>query len=100
MERSTRDTWAERVRRLKQSGLSTADFAKREGLHPSTLRWWASRLRRDERVRASFVELRIEPKQAAPGRIEVVVREDLRVRVEGEFDAAVLRRLLDVLARA
>lgn len=94
--RSPRALWSDRVRRWKQSGLTAAAFASREALHPSTLRWWASRLRRE--ARPAFVELRVEaPPPAPPGRIELLLAGDRRIHVEGAFDVETLRRLVAAL---
>ena len=38
------------LERLDRSGLSLAEFARREGLVPSTLAWWRHAFRRAERA--------------------------------------------------
>ena len=58
MGRAPRHEWAKRVERWKQSGLTAAAFAAREGLNAGTLFWWSSRLGRSV---------------AAPPVVEVVV---------------------------
>src|SRR5579883_2552823 len=38
--RSAREVWAERVTRLKESGLTARQFAAKTGLNAQSLRWW------------------------------------------------------------
>jgi hypothetical protein len=99
MAQATRKAWAERVRRWRASGLTAREFGRRDGHNPATLKWWAWALRRSERrpaERGAFVEVALAA-AAAPAGIEVVVREGVRIRVEGGFDAELLRRVVAAL---
>ena len=99
--------WAERVKKLKESGLKVGKFAEREGLNAGTLSFWKWKLARREgggarRSRVEplkFVELTTAtPSVAAPvPSFEVVLRSGRTVRVPGGFDAAALARLVNVL---
>jgi hypothetical protein len=40
MQRATRAEWVERVERWRQSQLTAAEFAQREGIRAEVLRWW------------------------------------------------------------
>ena len=93
----------ELVERWKASGLSQTAFAKREQLDQSRISFWARRLQTLEEepakvpMRQAFV--RVQPRPVMPsqgGVIEVIVQEELRVRVQGDFDEQVLRRVLAV----
>src|SRR5579862_6947684 len=46
MERADRETWAKRVERWKDSGLSAKDFATEIGVSPKALSWWKWQLGR------------------------------------------------------
>jgi transposase len=41
---ATRAEWTERVKRWKRSGLSAAEFVRREGLREKHLHWWVWKL--------------------------------------------------------
>jgi transposase len=118
MERASRETWTKRIERWKDSGLTAKEFAAEIGINAHSLSWWRWRLesvpsatpRTRRRARKAnkapaisaepmtFVEL---PSPVAAEPFEVVLPSSLRVRVPAGFDAATLRRLLDVLgARA
>ncbi|HEX3854022.1 MAG TPA: hypothetical protein VHW01_23825 [Polyangiaceae bacterium] len=44
------EVWSDRVRRWRESGLTSSAFAAQEGLaRPQALSWWAWRLAKDER---------------------------------------------------
>ena len=113
MERVSRETWAKRVERWADSGLTAKEFAAEAGLNPSTLSYWKWRLRgkrpaTSRRATArgaartvsplSFVE--VTKGVAAAELFEIELCSGVRVRVPGSFDAEALSRLLGVLERA
>ena len=123
MSRSTRTEWAQRVRRWKDSGLTAKEFGAETGLNPSTLSYWNWRLnaetrgtggtrpskgrtkktgprRKTEIVKApAFVEVtaRVEPAAAT---LEVLLGEDVRVRVPSGFDEATLTGIVRAVGAA
>lgn len=54
-------------------------------------------LGRDARPASGFIEVPAPAAAAEEGRIEVVVREQVRIRVSGVFDAGLLRRVVEAL---
>jgi len=115
MERMAREVWAERVAKLKESGLTTQEFASQVGVNHRSLSWWkwhlASKARGTapkrtlhSRSPAQIAKTTISPltfveMTAATGtdRLELVLPSSIRILVRPGFDAATLGRLLDVL---
>jgi transcriptional regulator with XRE-family HTH domain len=121
--RVTREEWAKRVERWRDSGLSAAEFAAELGINARTLvywkyilgkeargerRVWPSRKARTLRAARKVFGKAPAPSVVAPGLVEVhaVSRDERfelelgagrRLRVPRTFEAAELRRLLDVL---
>lgn len=103
---ASREQWAERVRGWQRSGLTAAEYAAEEGIHPGTLAHWKWKLRQGVRggrvssTRAestSFVELtQSTTLWQASERIEVVVG-DVVVRVPDVFESSTLRQVLSAL---
>lgn len=103
---ASRDQWAQWVRGWQRSGLTAAEYAAEEGIHPGTLTHWKWKLGREARDRreptpiaeaTSFME--VTPATMwwqASERIEVVVGE-LVVRVPDVFETSTLRQVLDAL---
>lgn len=107
MELSTTEIWADRVGRWRASGEDAETFSRREGYAASTLRCWASKLKRE---------------MAAPGRPEVplarvvrtpsaatasarpilleVLDAGVRISIETGVDARTLAMVLDVVRGA
>ena len=113
MQRATRATWAKRVERWKDSGLSASQFAVEIGVNPRTLMFWKWQLARESggkpaRKRATrtkpqsveFVEVR--PARAvavADPRIEIAIGDRLVLRVPVGFDEETLERVVRVVER-
>src|SRR5688572_26715411 len=111
MERADRETWAKRVERWKDSGLSAAEFAIEIGVTPKALSWWKWQLGKGESRKPAqrqpkrrkvalspmtFVEM------STPARsdvLELVLPSGVRIRVPAPVDFDALGRLLDVLEK-
>jgi transposase len=96
MGRETLIVWAERVRRWRASGVTAREFAVQEGVNRHTLSHWAWKLGR-ARVAPAFIEVIATPEIRDGGSIEIILRETLRIRVSGAFDATVLREVVAAL---
>jgi hypothetical protein len=92
----TRENWARHIQGWRASGLLAKDYARRERLNVSTLRWWSSRLRHEGTTLPAFVELAVN--QPAPSDfIEVAIGERVRVHIRRGFDAELLRQVVAAL---
>jgi len=80
---------------LDASGVSTAEFASREGLDVQRLYFWRRRLARTLRATAApgFVEVR----SRSIGHVEIVLRGGRILRAAESIDPGVLRRLVEAL---
>jgi transposase-like protein len=110
MERG-REVWEPRVRRLRESDLTVAEFAAELGVNPRTLTYWKWRLGKEAsegkelaapaRARRAprFVEVKPEVTTlcSTSERIEVLLSNGLVVRVPVEFEPATLRRVVAAL---
>jgi hypothetical protein len=111
MERADRATWAKRIERWKDSGLTAAQFAAETGVSAKALSWWKWQLGRGEapkpvkrRSKArkpavsplTFVELGTPARADA---LEVMMPSGVRIRVPAPVDSAALSHVLDVLEK-
>lgn len=46
--RRSRDEWRQHMAAWSRSGLSSREYARRNGLNPSTFSWWRGELRRQQ----------------------------------------------------
>jgi|MudIll2142460700_1097286.scaffolds.fasta_scaffold29883_4 transposase-like protein len=110
---STSSARARQMRRVlarwERSGLALSEFARRQGIAPSTLGWWRYVFRHagrrgtpsPPRARARFVEVkRDEAPSASPAVLEVVLRTGQVLRVPADFDVARLRAVVTALEGA
>jgi hypothetical protein len=112
MARADRTTWAKRVERWKDSGLSAREFGAEIGVSANALSWWKWELGRKKgqaqpaKRRARRKKTAVSPmtfvEMAAPVRselLEVVFPSGIRLRVPGAFDAGMLARVVEVLEK-
>jgi transposase len=112
MERTSRETWAKRVERWQDSGLTAKEYAAEVGINAHSLSWWKWRLSSGARAQGGVPRKRrsaISPATPSPltfvemtsavihESLEVVLPSSIRIRVPSSFDAPTLGRLLDVL---
>lgn len=112
MEASTTETWVARVAEWKASGERAETFSRRGGYAASTLRWWASKLKRDMTTTAAQPAappaltlarvVRTSAAEAAPAvTSRAIVLEVLdagvRIAVEPGADPTTLAMVLGVL---
>ena len=104
--------WVRRLEEFDRSGLSRAEYAAPRGLTPSTLSWWRCEIARRERARARasspsraptllpvsiLAPVPVAPTKARLTPIEVVVRDQVVIRVTAGFDPATLREVVEAL---
>jgi hypothetical protein len=113
MEPSTTETWVARVAEWKASGERAETFSRRGGYAASTLRWWASKLKRDMTTSATapaatppaVTLARVVRTPAAEAAPEVpsraivleVVDAGVRIAIEPGADPTTLAMVLGVL---
>jgi transposase-like protein len=101
--------WRERLARWRASGLSVAEFSRREGVHPVSLYGWRKRLevasqrgRGGSRTSQAFLPVEVVADIAGPSaslsasECELVIAS-LVCRVPRGVDDASLRRLIRIL---
>jgi transposase len=102
---ATQAKWSERIREWRSSGKSAEQYAEGREFKGSTLRYWASMIKRMEpgevaaaagRVRMARVVVRKAP---ADTTIEVAVGP-ARVVVRAGFDRTLLRQVIEALGDA
>ena len=106
---SPRRRWSEAQRRRivaesYRSGESASAVARRHGVHTSLLFKWRRRYRAPAAAAgAGFVPVVVEApepsSEAAPGRMEIVLGDDVRVIVDATVHAPALARVLAVVTR-
>jgi transposase-like protein len=104
-----REVWEPRVRRLRESDLTVAEFARELGVNPSTLTYWKWRLGRETRASKprvaparkapTFIEVKPEAPTPPPSaeRIEIMFAGGMVIRVPETFEPETLRRVVAAL---
>lgn len=97
----TEAKWSERVREWRACGMSAEEFAEGRGFKGSTLRFWASSLRKLESepragAHAHVRLLRVVRKVSAESSIEVAIG-GTRIVVRPGFDAGLLKQVVEAL---
>ena len=108
MARAQKNVWAERVRQWDASGLSASEFASQLGVNANTLSGWRWKLRTEQRQCTESPPCAVAKARSTPWvevtgiplvdtRYEVELAGGRTLLVPTSFNAASLRRLLDVL---
>ena len=100
-KKRTRAEWTKLVEESQASDLTQKGFAEQRGLSPTTLSWWASRLRREAQEQTALVAVdvvRDAPTCTVDFRVELA--RGRTVVVPAAFDTAALRRLVAALESA
>jgi hypothetical protein len=97
-KKRSRAEWTKLVEEWQAGELGQRAFARRRGIAPTTLSWWAWRLRSEARDRAALVPVEvIDDAPASTGEFRVEVAGGRTVVVPASFDATALRRLVSAL---
>jgi transposase-like protein len=123
MGQDARELWSKRVERWKDSGLTAREFASEMGINQHTLSYWSWKLGKAKTAKSptkkkqpvGFVEVVAESQALAgpltedpgavpeaswderPEPLEIILRDDVRIRVPVRFDAEALRRVVAAL---
>lgn len=104
----TAEKWRQRVAGWRASGETAAAYSTRHGFTTSSLRYWASRLRREDTIAGPVVRL-AQVVRTAPRRQDEVPRGAVvielldaraRITVASDTDRAMLAMVLELLAQA
>jgi len=100
-KKRTRAEWTKLIEEARASELTQKAFAQHRGLSPTTLSWWASRLRREAQEQSALVAVDVvEDAPACGAEFRVELAGGRTVVVPAAFDAGALRRLVAALERA
>lgn len=99
--------WRARIEEWESSGLTQAEFCRREKLSLPSLSWWKWKLTRQVRlnVQPKFLPVRLvdvaeqspTPSRGQSSAFEVALKQGYIVRIPEHFDSEALLRLLKVL---
>lgn len=103
--RRTRDEWSALVSEMEASGESLSAYSRTHGVSLSSLFYWKKKLesktaatRAVLKSKPVFSEVVVVPRvPARHTRVEVVTGGGTAIRIEGAFDASVLREVLRVV---
>lgn len=96
-----RAEWESLIREWRSGGLTQRVFARRKGIAPATLSWWACRVGGAARGKvAAFVPVKVVGGAELGGGFRLDLGDGRTLHVPVSFDGDVLRRLLAVLERA
>lgn len=110
-KRRTASQWKELVADWRSSGKSRWQYAQEHELKPSTLGYWAKRLRaesedthrgtRSERSGAAFVPVRVvsEAESGAKSLVEVTTPNGTVIRLRGAAEASTVAAVLEAVGR-
>lgn len=88
---------AQLLRERERHGLTYRELSERCGVPAHTLSWWSWKMRREAEDSHAFVEVKLSSDGCSQA-FEIEAPSGHLLRVPPTFDAAALRRLLEVLS--
>ena len=97
--------WQKHISKWSKSGLTQAEYCRRNGLSAAAFYWWKGELRRKSKAQKEsstsmqFVEVHgVSPEHAGLGETyEIALTRGRAIRVGRDFDSDVLKRLIAVV---
>ena len=94
--------WQKHISQWSKSGLTQAEYCRRNGLSAAAFHWWKGELQRKSKLQKKpstpmqFVEVQgVPPAHAGRGETyEIVLPRGRAIRVGRDFDSDVLKRLI------
>ena len=94
--------WQEHISRWSESGLTQAEYCRRNKLSSAAFNWWKRNLRKksktqkDSSTSMQFVEVHgvSPPHSGHDETYEILLSRDRAIRVGSDFDSDVLKRLI------
>jgi hypothetical protein len=94
--------WKAHVKALQTSGLSRAEYCRRNGLSYDAMTYWHSKTVTAKAAASNSIVpvLTIQPRKSlSSSHIIIRFREDFTIEIDSEFDEAVLKRVIRALER-
>jgi len=89
-----RAVWQRRIAQWQQSGRAQQRFCKERGLALSTFQWWRARLKRAVPLSGAAAFMPLALQRADVDTVEITLRSNTRVRVEGAGAARLVDELI------
>lgn len=98
-----RTYWKQHIDTWQETGLTQAEYCRRNNLKHHQLVYWKKRFLKTE-TDVSFVPLKLEDLLDIPARqdqatLTLVINNDFKIEIRAGFDAPLLRQLIYVLRR-
>ena len=98
-----RSYWKQHIDTWQETGLTQAEYCRRNNLKHHQLVYWKKRFLKTE-TDVSFVPLKLEDLLDIPARQDqasliLVINNDFKIEIRAGFDAQLLRQLIYVLRR-
>lgn len=87
--------WSRHVASSRSSGLSRAEYARREGLAASALQYWARKI--GSEPGSQLVRVKRDPAERANASVMVLEVQGVRILVGPDFDEELLGRVLNAV---
>lgn len=93
-----RRNWRKHVRNWKESGLTQAEYCRRNGINRRSLFYWKKRVAQCD-PEISFVEIALPPGCITPRSsvLRVLIGERYRIEIESGFDPGLLQQVVCAL---
>lgn len=100
MANSKRTYWQQQIDNWKVSGQTQVSFCADKNLNKNTFAYWRKRLTEipeQSETSIGFLPVQIQQPESRDSFIELIIRDDFKIRISDDFSEAVLKRLIRFL---
>jgi transposase-like protein len=97
-KRRTKEFWENHVLTWLQSGQNQSQYCRSSNLNQNAFSKWKLKLQNSNET--TFVEIPFENSTGSESELELIIRNDYKIKINSDFDTELLKKLLAVLGES
>jgi hypothetical protein len=102
LKRHTKEFWQNQVLTWRQSGQNQSQYCRSNNLNQNAFSKWKLKLENysEDSKKISFIEIPFENSPSLESELELIIRNDYKIKLNHDFDASLLKKILAVFGES